>query len=72
MPLRSIMQAILFRYSKTNDDGRLASLITKENFLPGTYKMFFDTASYFKDINIATFYPYVEVITINVAELCVA
>lgn len=47
---------------KTNEDGRLPGLLAKEEFSAGMYKMFFDTSSYFKEMNISTFYPYVEVL----------
>jgi 5-hydroxyisourate hydrolase-like protein (transthyretin family) len=50
-----------FLHRKTNEDGRLTGLTSKEGFTPGMYKMYFDTSSYFKDMNIITFYPYVEV-----------
>jgi 5-hydroxyisourate hydrolase-like protein (transthyretin family) len=53
------MENLLHR--KTNEDGRLTGLTSKEGFTPGMYKMYFDTSSYFKDMNIITFYPYVEV-----------
>ena len=46
---------------KTNEDGRLTGLISKEEFIPGMYKMYFETSSYFKEMNTITFYPYVEV-----------
>ena len=48
-------------YRRTNDDGRLPGLITKEQFTLGRYKMFFDTGAYFEALNITTFYPQVEV-----------
>ncbi|KAK4025138.1 5-hydroxyisourate hydrolase [Daphnia magna] len=52
----------ILREGKTNEDGRLPGLLAKEEFSAGMYKMFFDTSSYFKEMNISTFYPYVEVI----------
>lgn len=50
-----------FTNRKTNEDGRLLGLIAKEEFSAGMYKMFFDTSSYFKEMNTNTFYPHVEV-----------
>ena len=51
----------LLHIRKTNEDGRLTGLISKEEFTPGMYKMYFETSSYFSEMNIITFYPYVEV-----------
>ncbi|KAG7230516.1 hypothetical protein INR49_012229 [Caranx melampygus] len=44
----------------TNDDGRCPGLITKELFIPGMYKMHFDTAQYWASMGQTCFYPYVE------------
>ncbi|XP_057367662.1 5-hydroxyisourate hydrolase-like [Daphnia carinata] len=52
----------ILRQGKTNEDGRLPGLLSKDEFSAGMYKMFFDTSSYFKEMHIDTFYPYVEVI----------
>jgi len=52
----------IIKQGKTNDDGRLLNLITKEEFVPGSYKVIFDTEAYFKEMNTQTFYPYVEVV----------
>ena len=47
---------------KTNNDGRVADLLPKENILePGQYKLKFETQPYFNKQNIQTFYPYVEI-----------
>lgn len=45
----------------TNDDGRCPGLITREAFIPGTYKMRFETGQYWKGLGETCFYPYVEV-----------
>ncbi|XP_074660479.1 5-hydroxyisourate hydrolase-like [Tubulanus polymorphus] len=53
----------LLSEGKTNSDGRLPNLITDPGtFVKGTYKLYFDTASYFKQQNITGFYPYVDIV----------
>ena len=44
----------------TNSDGRCPGLLTAEEFLPGIYKMTFDTGSYFKQTERKGFYPHVD------------
>src|SRR5215213_4748568 len=47
----------------TNSDGRIPDLLQKDVLLEfGSYKMKFETKSYFDKESIATFYPYVEII----------
>ncbi|XP_072171266.1 5-hydroxyisourate hydrolase-like [Diadema setosum] len=46
----------------TNSDGRCPGLLKQDQFLPGIYKMFFDTGAYFKNTNTKGFYPFVEVV----------
>lgn len=47
----------------TNSDGRLPSLLSDELVLqPGIYKLRFDTKDYFDQLQVPTFYPYVEII----------
>jgi 5-hydroxyisourate hydrolase len=47
----------------TNADGRIADLLPKEVVLPfGTYKMKFETATYFAATGTKSFYPLVEII----------
>lgn len=47
----------------TNEDGRIADLLGKEETLkPGTYQMFFETGAYFKANNQQNFYPFVPVV----------
>ncbi|XP_064404869.1 5-hydroxyisourate hydrolase-like [Halichondria panicea] len=49
----------------TNSDGRCGPLITMEQLKPGTYRMHFDTATYFaSQNNNQPFYPYAEVVFI--------
>lgn len=52
----------------TNEDGRCPGLITKENFTPGVYKLYFETAGYWASLGETCFYPYVEV---RILLLCV-
>lgn len=48
---------------KTNKDGRLSGLLAPEHsLLAGTYKMYFQTESYFVSVGAPVFYPYVEVV----------
>lgn len=48
---------------RTNEDGRIPDLLPQERILkPDTYKMVFDTGSYFRKQNLKTFYPVVEII----------
>jgi len=47
----------------TNKDGRVVNLLKEDELLaPGVYKLNFDTKHYFATLEIATFYPAVEVI----------
>lgn len=46
----------------TNDDGRCLSLITKETFIAGVYKMRFETGKYWNVLGEIIFYPFVEVV----------
>jgi 5-hydroxyisourate hydrolase / 2-oxo-4-hydroxy-4-carboxy-5-ureidoimidazoline decarboxylase len=47
----------------TNNDGRIPDLLPQDKTLkPTAYKMVFDTGSYYKKLNIKTFYPEVEII----------
>jgi 5-hydroxyisourate hydrolase len=45
----------------TNEDGRVASLIEPSAFKSGTYRMVFDTQSYFASLGCDSFYPVVQV-----------
>ncbi|HKO80661.1 MAG TPA: hydroxyisourate hydrolase [Chitinophagaceae bacterium] len=46
----------------TNSDGRITDLL-KNDLLPyGNYKMRFETKDYFDKKQVATFYPYVEIV----------
>ncbi len=51
----------LLAAKRTNKDGRIPDLLAGEK-LRGTYRLRFDTASYFKATRRACFYPYVEVV----------
>nr|XP_054754139.1 uncharacterized protein LOC129260117 [Lytechinus pictus] len=47
---------------QTNSDGRCPGLLTTDQFLPGVYKLYFDTGSYFTANDIKGFYPFVEIV----------
>lgn len=46
----------------TNQDGRIGNIISGEEFAPATYKLYFDTKSYFIGKGEKTFYPFIEVV----------
>ncbi|XP_045897217.1 5-hydroxyisourate hydrolase-like isoform X1 [Micropterus dolomieu] len=46
----------------TNEDGRCPGLITRGAFVPGMYKLRFETGSYWENQGQTSFYPYVEVV----------
>jgi 5-hydroxyisourate hydrolase len=47
----------------TNADGRLRDLLPAENKLaPGTYRLRFETAAYFRARGVESFYPHVEIV----------
>ncbi|XP_028287333.1 5-hydroxyisourate hydrolase-like [Parambassis ranga] len=46
----------------TNEDGRCPGLISQEAFVPGMYKLRFETGSYWESLGQTAFYPYVEVV----------
>jgi 5-hydroxyisourate hydrolase len=47
----------------TNGDGRISDLMTADSPLPaGVYRLIFDTATYFAEGNIQSFYPQVTVV----------
>ena len=49
--------------SKTNNDGRIPDLLSKETVLePGIYKLKFDSRKYFDTTSTQTFYPFVEIV----------
>lgn len=56
---------VIYVFRVTNDDGRAGQFLSQEEFTQGTYKMFFDTGDYFKQLNIKGFYPHVEVGCLN-------
>jgi len=45
----------------TNQDGRIAELLAGAALAPGTYRLTFDTAIYFRTKNQGSFYPQVQV-----------
>jgi 5-hydroxyisourate hydrolase len=47
--------------ARTDGDGRCSQLLPAEEMLAGTYRVVFDTASYFNAINVDGLYPAVEV-----------
>uniref|UniRef100_A0A8D2E332 5-hydroxyisourate hydrolase n=1 Tax=Sciurus vulgaris TaxID=55149 RepID=A0A8D2E332_SCIVU len=48
--------------SYTDPDGRCPGLLRPGQMKPGTYKLSFDTESYWKERGQESFYPYVEVV----------
>lgn len=46
----------------TNSDGRIADLIKNGLLQQGVYKMRFETKEYFDKMEVATFYPYVDIV----------
>ncbi|XP_066570235.1 5-hydroxyisourate hydrolase isoform X2 [Amia ocellicauda] len=46
----------------TNGDGRCPGLLTWDEFLPGMYKMRFETGQYWQVLGESSFYPYVEIV----------
>ena len=46
---------------KTNADGRISDLIASDAHAAGVYRLIFDTATYFAELNIKGFYPQVTV-----------
>lgn len=51
----------------TNSDGRVGDLLPEESEITGTYRIEFDTASYFSGTGRESFYPRVEIL-FNVAQ----
>ena len=48
-------------YGVTNTDGRVGDLLPKDTILPeGIYKIVFDVDNYFKETDILSFYPSIE------------
>nr|XP_057903474.1 5-hydroxyisourate hydrolase-like [Doryrhamphus excisus]XP_057903475.1 5-hydroxyisourate hydrolase-like [Doryrhamphus excisus] len=48
--------------SMTNEDGRCSGLISREAFVPGMYKLRYETGSYWDSLGQNAFYPYAEVV----------
>lgn len=47
----------------TNSDGRVADLLDDKQFLkPAIYRMLFETGTYYKQLNVKTFYPEVGIV----------
>ncbi|XP_032367805.1 5-hydroxyisourate hydrolase isoform X2 [Etheostoma spectabile] len=46
----------------TNEDGRCSGLVSREAFSASTYKLRFETGSYWEKMGQNSFYPYVEVV----------
>jgi len=47
----------------TNTDGRVTTLLDKQTVLrKGIYKLRFETKDYFDEVQVPTFYPYVEIV----------
>ncbi len=54
-------EAELVGQGKTNSDGRVGDLLPEGSNIDGTYRLEFDTATYFAAQNQRSFYPRVEV-----------
>ncbi|XP_066540258.1 5-hydroxyisourate hydrolase [Hoplias malabaricus] len=52
----------LLRSRATNSDGRCPGLITREAFVPGVYKIRFETGQYWETLGENSFYPFVEIV----------
>ncbi|KAI4902602.1 hypothetical protein NFI96_032920 [Prochilodus magdalenae] len=50
----------LLKTGATNDDGRCPGIISREAFIPGVYKIRFETGRYWEALGETCFYPYVE------------
>ncbi|XP_028812486.1 5-hydroxyisourate hydrolase [Denticeps clupeoides] len=46
----------------TDADGRCPGLISEASFIPGVYKIRFETEQYWKNLGEDCFYPYVEIV----------
>ena len=46
----------------TNDDGRIPGFMDGISIEPGTYRMLFDTKSYFNKEGVSGFYPYAPIV----------
>lgn len=58
----SDMQWQFISEKNTNKDGRINDFLPLENSNDGTYRLTFYVADYFKNKNIDTFYPFIEVV----------
>jgi 5-hydroxyisourate hydrolase len=52
----------LLAKASTNQDGRIADLLPLASLAPGTYRLRFETRSYFARRGQASFYPHVDVV----------
>ncbi|CAH1395092.1 unnamed protein product [Nezara viridula] len=55
-------QWTLIKESTTNSEGRCQDLISSLAFTPGRYKLHYEIENYFTSKNIATFFPFIEVV----------
>lgn len=51
----------LLSVGTTNEDGRCPGLVSRQAFIPGMYKLRFETGSYWEELGCSCFHPYVEV-----------
>jgi len=52
----------LLAWGYTNKDGRITDLLDKDVILPsGLYKLKFETKMYFDNLELKTFYPFIEI-----------
>ncbi|XP_077453239.1 5-hydroxyisourate hydrolase b [Stigmatopora argus] len=52
----------LLNVGTTDEDGRCTGLISWEAFIPGMYKLRFESGSYWNSLERDSFYPYAEVV----------
>nr|XP_046251236.1 5-hydroxyisourate hydrolase-like isoform X2 [Scatophagus argus] len=52
----------LLSVGTTNEDGRCPGLVSRQAFIPGMYKLRFETGPYWETVGQTSFYPYVEVV----------
>ncbi|XP_061750397.1 5-hydroxyisourate hydrolase-like [Nerophis ophidion] len=57
----------MLNVATTNEDGRCPGLISRASFVPGIYKLRFETGSYWDSLGQDSFYPYAEVV-FNISE----
>ena len=52
---------VFYHYRKTTEYGEIHELTTEEQFVEGTYRVEFDTSSYWKGLGLSPFHEYADV-----------